>query len=61
MFDARTMAGIDRGHALKLFPQFAAASEASEARRARPQPRAGALKTAVAGRAVALVDWLRNR
>ena len=61
VFDARTMAGIDRGHALKLFPQFAAASEASEARRARPQPRAGALKTAVAGRAVALVDWLRNR
>ena len=61
VFDAKTMAGVGRGHALKLFPQFAAKSEAAEAKRDRPQARAGALKTAIAGRAVGLVDWLRNR
>ena len=36
-------------------------AEMAEAKRVKPQPRAGAVKTAVAGRAVALVDWLRNR
>jgi len=61
VFDEATKAGIDRGHALKLFPQFAAKSEGAEAKRVKPQPRAGVLNTAIAGRAVGLVDWLRNR
>lgn len=61
VFDAETMAGIDRGHALKLFPRFAKTGEAAEARRAPPRPGASALKVAVARRAVGLVDWLRNR
>ena len=61
VFDRPTKAGIDRGHALKLFPHFAAADEAAAAMERVAQPRASALKTAVARRGVALVDWLRNR
>lgn len=61
VFDAPTMSGINRGHALSLFPQFEDRAEVAEAWRGSPQPRAGLLKTAVAGRTVALMDWLRNR
>ncbi len=61
VFDPKTLAGVNRGHALKLFPQFAAKNEAAQARRVRPQPRAGALKVALARRAVGLVDGLRKR
>jgi len=58
VFDPATMAGIDRGHALALFPQFAGAGEAVGS---RAQARTNPVKSAIAGRAVALIDWLRNR
>ena len=61
VFDAGVKAGIDRGHALSLFPQYAAPGETTHLRPVAHQARAGVLKTAVAGRLVTLVDWLRNR
>ncbi len=60
VFDAKTKAGIDRGHALRLFPQLATPDEAQGlVPAAAPPPKP--LKAAIARQAVGLIDWLRNR
>jgi 6-methylsalicylate decarboxylase len=61
IFDDATMAGIDRGHALGLFPRHALPGESVTQHRIGDQPHQGRLNRFAAGRAVKLVDWLRNR
>lgn len=61
LFDDATMAGIGRGHALGLFPQYAEPGETIMPHDIGAQPSNSRLNTVVASRAVRLVDWLRNR
>ncbi|MEY2882636.1 MAG: hypothetical protein RL490_360, partial [Pseudomonadota bacterium] len=61
LFDDATMAGIGRGHALGLFPQYAEPGETIMPHDIGAQPSHSRLNTVVASRAVRLVDWLRNR
>ena len=53
-------AGIDRAHALKLFPRFALAGETPGSPAPLP-PRSGRLRRAALGQALRVIDRLRNR
>lgn len=61
LFDAPVMAGIDRAHALALFPQFALPGEPVNGAPPADAIRHGALNNARAGLAVRLLEWVRNR
>jgi len=61
IFDPPTMAGIDRGHALALFPRHAMPGESVTPARVKDQPQRGPINRYAASRAVKLVEWLRNR
>ena len=60
IFDPSVMHGIDRGHALNLFPKFKTASDEIPFDSTRMQSGSG-FKSAIALRAVRAIDWLRNR
>lgn len=60
IFNETTKEGINRGHALKLFPKYAVDGE-SGIDEARQQNRQSWLKGALASRAVVAAGWLRNR
>lgn len=61
IFDDATKAGIDRGHALSLFPRHALPGESLVAHQIANQNKQGRINRYAASRAVKLVDWLRNR
>lgn len=61
IFDDDAKAGIDRGHALGLFPRHALPGETASVHDLSQQPQRGRINRYAAGRAVKLVEWLRNR